>query len=94
MHEYLAVFNMDTQERRVDIAVDASGYQTIDGIEGETANNTLTFSLPGLSYSLMKSNQPISYASIESVNVGNSYMDNNKHVVPVEVNFFQQQCVE
>ncbi len=85
MHEYMAIFNFSTDEKTVSINVDSTEYSTISGASAVVNDGLLSTTLPALSYSLLRSSQPLPYAEINDVSVSSVYQEGQRKFVPVTV---------
>lgn len=93
MHEYLAVFNFDTQTQVVSINADAASYENVLGHKAIQKSNTLHFELPSLSYSLHRSTEALPYSIIADFNIMPRYKENMRVIIPTEVRFTTQWAV-
>lgn len=59
-HEYLAVFNADTQGQSIELDVTSSDYSLLDGNAlYDVSNGKIEITIAGLGYALLKATQPI-----------------------------------
>jgi glycosidase len=91
MHDYLIVFNFDSQSQRVEIKKSADSYSLIDGVPVLNTHQHLQFQLPPYSYSLVRSNEPIDASRISTLRAEKEYNENGRLFLPVNVQFEQNK---
>ncbi|MDT0596225.1 alpha-amylase family glycosyl hydrolase [Glaciecola petra] len=88
MQDLLVVFNLSTHAQQFEISAEQKSYKYVAG-EGKVKkiDDTLQFDMPGLSYSLFESIEPISYSTISKVEIQASYEENDRVFIPVDITF-------
>ncbi|MEM0910777.1 MAG: alpha-amylase family glycosyl hydrolase [Pseudomonadota bacterium] len=94
MHEYIAVFNFSSEEMIVSFDVDSPEYSTISGYDAAVSEGMLSVTLPKLSYSLIRSTQPLPFIEIKEVTLSPIYKEQQRAFINVDVATDQRAVFE
>jgi len=91
--EYLAIFNIGMQTRKVSIKVDSLSYSSVFGNNAKVQQGQLTTTLEPLSFVLLKAGQIHKGSEIFDIVMPRTYIDNDRLFVPVNLIFGEQKAL-
>jgi glycosidase len=91
--EYLAIFNIGMQTRKVSIKVDSLSYSSVFGNNAKVQQGQLTTTLEPLSFVLLKAEQIHKGSEIFDIVMPRTYIDNDRLFVPVNLIFGEQKAL-
>jgi hypothetical protein len=87
MQDYLVVFNLGDKAQQVSIKSNGVAYEQVAGQAATSGPGQLVFDLPPYSYSIVRSTAAVENSMINRVALGNSYEENDRLFLPVEISF-------
>jgi glycosidase len=92
--DYLVIFNFSTDTQELTMPIGGFLYEKIAGNENNThilSGDQIELSLAPLSYTLLKSDNPISPSLVKGIAMKPSYEENNRAFLPFELEFANPQ---